>query len=81
MRGASVSSPVLPLTCGEEELSVDVPSSQMKPLVLAGKLYIAVAPLYQLSKKGKGTVYAYTDAERDKILAQWGQVGVTIQRY
>lgn len=53
----------------------------MKPLVLAGKLYIAVAPLYQLSKKGKGTVYAYTDAERDKILAQWGQEGVTIQRY
>lgn len=53
----------------------------MKPLVLAGKLYIAVAPLYQLSKKGKGAVYAYADAERDRILAQWGQEGVTIQRY
>lgn len=53
----------------------------MKPLVLAGKLYIAVAPLYQLNKKGWQTTYAYSEEERDVILSKWGQTGVTIQRY
>ncbi len=54
----------------------------MKNLVLAGKLYIAVAPLYQLTKKkGQKTTYAYSNADRDKILKQWGQEEVTIQRY
>jgi DNA gyrase subunit B len=52
----------------------------MKPMVLAGKLYIAVAPLYQL-RKGKETRYAYSDEERDKILAKWGKAGVSTQRY
>jgi DNA gyrase subunit B len=52
----------------------------MKPLVQAGRLYIAVAPLYQLTK-GKKTRYAYSDEERDEILAEWGPGGVTIQRY
>lgn len=52
----------------------------MKPLVQAGKLYIAVAPLYQL-KKGKETCYAYSEEERDAILNKWGKEGVTIQRY
>jgi DNA gyrase subunit B len=52
----------------------------MKPLVQAGRLYIAVAPLYQL-RKGKQTRYAYSDEERDEILDKWGRGGVTIQRY
>jgi DNA gyrase subunit B len=52
----------------------------MKPLVQAGKLYIAVAPLYQL-RKGKETRYAYSEEERDKLLARWGKTGVTLQRY
>jgi DNA gyrase subunit B len=52
----------------------------MKPLVQAGKLYVAVAPLYQL-RKGKETRYAYSEEERDKLLARWGKEGVTIQRY
>jgi DNA gyrase subunit B len=52
----------------------------MKPLVQAGKLYIAVAPLYQL-RKGKETRYAYSDEERDALLTRWGKDGVTIQRY
>jgi DNA gyrase subunit B len=52
----------------------------MKPLITAGKLYIAVAPLYQL-RKGKETRYAYSDEERDKLLAKWGKEGVTTQRY
>jgi DNA gyrase subunit B len=53
----------------------------MKPMVLAGKLWIAMAPLYQLKKKGKPTVYAYSEQERDKTLEQWGKEGVAIQRY
>ncbi|MBI1877627.1 MAG: DNA topoisomerase IV subunit B [Chloroflexi bacterium] len=52
----------------------------MKPLVQAGKLYIAVAPLYQL-RKGKETRYAYSEEERDSILKKWGRDGVTLQRY
>jgi DNA gyrase subunit B len=52
----------------------------LKPLVLAGKLYIAVAPLYQL-RKGKETRYAYSDEERDTLLVEWGREGVTLQRY
>jgi DNA gyrase subunit B len=53
----------------------------MRPMVLAGRLYIAVAPLYQL-RRGKEMRYAYFDEERDDILARWGnKEGVTIQRY
>jgi DNA gyrase subunit B len=52
----------------------------MKPLVLAGKLYVAVAPLYQL-RKGKQTRYVYSEEERDEALAKWGKDGVTMQRY
>lgn len=52
----------------------------MKPLVQAGKLYIAEAPLYQL-RQGKETCYAYSEEERDTILTKWGREGVTIQRY
>ena len=52
----------------------------MRPLVEAGRLYVAVAPLYLL-RKGKQTRYAYSDRERDAILEKWGRKGVTIQRY
>ncbi len=52
----------------------------MRPLVLAGRLYIAVAPLYQL-RRGQEVCYAYFDQERDDMLTRWGKEGVTIQRY
>jgi len=52
----------------------------MRPMIDAGRLYIARAPLYQL-KKGRTSRYAYTDWERDQILKTWGKRGVTIQRY
>ncbi len=45
-----------------------------------GHLYIAQPPLFHL-QKGKETHYAYSDAERDKILKQMGGEGVNIQRY
>lgn len=52
----------------------------MRPLVQAGKLYVAVAPLYQV-RKGKEARYAYSEEELEKLLANWGRQGVTIQRY
>ncbi len=52
----------------------------MRPLIEAGRLYVAVAPLYLL-RKGKQARYAYSDRERDAILDEWGKNGVNIQRY
>ena len=52
----------------------------MRQMVEAGRLYVAVAPLYLL-RKGKQARYAYSDRERDAILGKWGQDRVTIQRY
>jgi DNA gyrase subunit B len=53
----------------------------MRPMVDAGRLYVARAPLYLL-RDGRESHYAYNDAERDRILDEWGRPkGVTIQRY
>ncbi len=65
----------------------------MRELVEHGKVYIAQPPLYKI-KKGKEEVYAYDDAERDKILHRFAgngkadslddngiPKGVTISRY
>lgn len=52
----------------------------MRPMVEAGRLYVAVAPLYLL-RQGKKTRYAYSDRERDAILQGWGHKDVTTQRY
>jgi len=53
----------------------------MRPMAESGRLYVARAPLYLL-RKGKESVYTYSDAERDRVLSEWGgPKGVTIQRY
>jgi len=52
----------------------------MRDLVERGKVYIAQPPLY-LIKKGKREQYAYSDSERDRLLAQMGNDGVHLQRY
>jgi DNA gyrase subunit B len=52
----------------------------MRPMVEAGRLYVAIAPLYLL-RKGKRARYAYSDRERDAILEEWRSQGVTMQRY
>lgn len=47
----------------------------MKPLVEAGHIFIAKPPLYSI-RKGKQTLYAFSDQERDQILKQSrGEVG------
>ncbi|MFQ5613163.1 MAG: type IIA DNA topoisomerase subunit B [Anaerolineae bacterium] len=52
----------------------------MRKMVAAGRLYWAVAPLYQL-KRGKERFYAYSDEERDKILKRFKGKNVEVQRY
>jgi DNA gyrase subunit B len=53
----------------------------MRPLVEAGRLYLARAPLYKLSK-GSDVRYVLNDQERDAVLAEWGSSnGVRIGRF
>ncbi len=49
-----------------------------KPLIEAGYLYIALPPLFRI-QKGKSVSYAYSEAEKDKIVGD-GE-GYGIQRY
>lgn len=51
----------------------------MKPLIETGHVYIAQPPLYRITK-GKEHKYAYSDIERDQILASI-QGKTEIQRY
>lgn len=51
----------------------------LRPIIEAGMLYISTPPLYKI-EKGKKTYYAYSDADRDAILAEVGN-GAKIQRY
>ncbi|MBQ7638139.1 MAG: DNA topoisomerase (ATP-hydrolyzing) subunit B [Clostridia bacterium] len=51
----------------------------MRPLIEQGYVYIAQPPLYRLTK-GKKHQYAYSDEQRDDIIAELG-TGYTIQRY
>ncbi|GAB4073641.1 DNA topoisomerase IV subunit B [Barrientosiimonas marina] len=55
----------------------------MRPLVEEGKVYIALPPLYKISK-GKGnkeqTVYAWDDTEMQKTINEFKK-GYTVQRY
>lgn len=49
-------------------------------IIEGGYLYIAEPPLYQI-KKGKSAEYAYTEAQKDKIVEAMGTTGVSLQRY
>ena len=42
-----------------------------RELIEGGHLYIAQSPLYKISM-GKESRYAYTDAEKEKVLKEWG---------
>ncbi|MFQ5511357.1 MAG: DNA topoisomerase (ATP-hydrolyzing) subunit B [Candidatus Krumholzibacteriia bacterium] len=53
----------------------------MAELIKAGYVYIAQPPLYRL-KKGKKEVYAFNDADKGRIIQDWGgNDGIYIQRY
>jgi DNA gyrase subunit B len=51
----------------------------MRPLIEAGFVYIAQPPLYRLAR-GKQEKYAYSDAEKDMVVAEMGEK-TSIQRY
>ena len=52
----------------------------MRPLIEEGHVYIAQPPLYRISRGKEDHRYAYTDQERDEILASI-EGKTTIQRY
>ena len=55
----------------------------MRPLVIAGRVYIALPPLYKLEKgkgKNKKIAYAWTDEELEKLQREMGK-GFVLQRY
>ncbi|WP_353457754.1 DNA topoisomerase IV subunit B [Staphylococcus coagulans] len=55
----------------------------MRPLVAAGRVYIALPPLYKLEKgkgKNKQVSYAWTDEELEKLQQEMGK-GFILQRY
>ena len=52
----------------------------MSSLLEKGYVYIANPPLFQL-KKGKRVEYAFSDDEKDKLIKEMGNDGITIQRY
>jgi len=52
----------------------------MKPLIEQGHVYIALPPLY-LIKKGNMKKYALDDREKDALLKEIGNQGVSLQRY
>lgn len=51
----------------------------MRPLVEEGHVYLAQPPLFRITK-GKKHTYAFSDPERDQIMAELGS-GYEIQRY
>ncbi|MGD9548177.1 MAG: DNA topoisomerase (ATP-hydrolyzing) subunit B [Candidatus Krumholzibacteriia bacterium] len=70
----------------------DVDGSHIRTLILTlffrhfreiiekGHMYIAEPPLYRV-KKGKTEIYAFSDAHKDRILAELGEKGAYVQRY
>ncbi len=51
----------------------------MRPVVEKGYIYIAMPPLYKITK-GKQMRYAYDDIEKDEIIKEW-QTGYKIGRF
>ncbi len=51
----------------------------MKQLIEEGHIYIAQPPLFKISK-GKKAKYAFSDEERDEVLAEFGE-NCEVQRY
>jgi DNA gyrase subunit B len=52
----------------------------MQPLIEAGYVYLALPPLYKISK-GKQVRYVYSEAEKEELLKELGTDSVSIQRY
>ncbi|MBQ4043384.1 MAG: DNA topoisomerase (ATP-hydrolyzing) subunit B [Clostridia bacterium] len=54
----------------------------MKPLIEEGHVYLAMPPLYKIYKRGqKKEYYAYSEAEKDKIMEELGGGTIEAERY
>ncbi len=53
---------------------------QMPELIQNGHVYLAQPPLFRVAK-GKKEAYAYTEEERDRLIKEFGEEGITVQRY
>jgi DNA gyrase subunit B len=53
---------------------------QMPQLIQNGHVYLAQPPLFRVAKAKKES-YAYTEEERDKLVKDFGEEGVSTQRY
>ncbi|HJJ38041.1 MAG TPA: DNA topoisomerase (ATP-hydrolyzing) subunit B [Methanocorpusculum sp.] len=52
----------------------------MKPLVEMGYIYIAQPPLFRIAK-GKQEKYVYTEEDMRSAIAEYGEKGISVQRY
>lgn len=52
----------------------------MPSLINEGKVFIAESPLYEITTKGDESLFAYTDVEKDAIVAKLGNKLDSIQR-
>ncbi|MBD3309888.1 DNA topoisomerase IV subunit B, partial [Candidatus Woesearchaeota archaeon] len=52
----------------------------MEDLILKGHVYIAQPPLY-LVQRGRKKEYAQNEREKERLIKEWGDRGVHIQRY
>lgn len=52
----------------------------MRPLIERGHVYVAMPPLYKVSKNKK-EIYCFTEKERDDALDKLGRKGCDVQRY
>ena len=53
---------------------------QMPQLIQNGHVYLAQPPLFRVAK-AKKEAYAFTEEERDNLVKEFGEEGVSVQRY
>jgi DNA gyrase subunit B len=52
----------------------------MQPMIKAGKVYVANAPLYRIKQRGK-VHYVFNEREKTKVLKELGEKGILVQRF
>ncbi len=52
----------------------------MQPMIKAGKIYVANAPLYRVKHKGK-VHYVFSEKDKNVLLKELGETGILVQRF